>query len=140
MKTADVTGRRVKFARKVTEEWLKDCLSDASFFYVHSKVMISMMSSLYSFEVDSESDSLKPKEDFLKDIGEFIENHDQKELMKERLEFIKSSLIERVNETAKQRRHSVSSVGKGEGRKRHASGEIENQKSSLMRHNSNPSK
>ena len=140
LKTADVTGRRVKFARKVTEEWLKDCLPDASFFDVHSKVMISMMSSLYSFEVDSESDSLKPKEDFLKDIEEFIENHDQKELMKERLEFIKSSLIERVNETAKQRRHSVSSVGKGEGRKRHASGEIENQKSSLMRHNSNPSK
>ena len=67
LKSADVTGRRVKFARKVTEEWLKDCLPDASFFDVHSKVMISMMSSLYSFEVDSESDSLKPKEDlFLK--------------------------------------------------------------------------
>ena len=102
--------------------------------------MISMMSSLYSFEVDSESDNLKPKEDFLKDIEEFIENHDQKELMKERIEFIKSSLIERVNETAKQRRHSVSSIGKGEGRKRPASGEIESQKSSLMRHNSNPSR
>ena len=98
------------------------------------------MSSLYSFEVDPESDFLKPKEDFLRDIEEFIDNHDQKEMMQERLEVLKSSLIERVNETARQRRHSVSSVGNGEGRKRHASGEIENQKSSLMRHNSNPSR
>ena len=104
----------------------------------HQKLYL--LHSIYSFEVDSESDSLKPKEDFLKDIEEFFDNHDQKELLKERLEFIKNSLIERVNETARQRRHSVSNIGSGEGRKRQASGEIVNQKSSLMRHNSNPSK
>ena len=74
---------------------------------------------------------LKPKENFLKDIEECIENSTDKDIMKERLEFVKTSLLERVNQTAMEKKSrrtmsvsSLSSVGV-EGRKRHSS-EAEN--------------
>ena len=81
-KSAQVAGSRVKFARKVTEEWLKDCLPDANFKDEHSKVLVSLMSSLYSFESDPESDKLKPKDDFLKDIEEGIAKNEDSVVMK----------------------------------------------------------
>ena len=137
VKSADVTGKRVKFARKVTEEWLKETLPAANF-EDHSQVLVSLMSSLYSFEMDPESESLKPKEDFLKDIEESFEDNENKEVLKERLEYVKTSLIMRVNETVKLRRSSIGSIGSLEGRKRHASGDTGEERSALRRNSHNP--
>ena len=66
-------------------------------------MIVSLMSSLYTFELDQETETLRPKEDFLKDIEESIENDGDNKLMKERLEHVKKSLLERVNQTAKQK-------------------------------------
>ena len=65
-----------------------------------------------------------------------IAKNEDSVVMKERLEFVKNSLLERVNETAqlkKQRRASVSSL---DGRKRNASGEIGDERSALRRQSS----
>ena len=81
-------------------------------------------------------DTLKPKDEFLKDIEDSIDNDSDNAIMKERLEHVKVSLLERVNQTAKQkklRRSSVSSISSLDGRKR-LSSESEYGKADSVRH------
>ena len=124
--------KKLSFARTVTEQRLKECLPVPSFEDDHSSVLITLMSTLLeenAFEIDSETDTLKPKEDLLKDIEEsFEENTDT--VIKERLNLVRNKLLERVRDSvtkSRERRLSISSsVGSQDGRKRRNSTELGN--------------
>jgi hypothetical protein len=78
VKTANIVNAKVDFARKVTEERLKECLPVPSFEDDHSKVLVTLMSALIdedSFEMDPETDSLKPKENLLKEIEDSLDKN-----------------------------------------------------------------
>ena len=94
VKTAHISRNKLKFARKVTEERLKECLPVPNFENDHSQVIITLMSSLMdeeNLEKDPETDTLKPKESFLKEVEESFGDGKNKELIKERIEFVKNS-------------------------------------------------
>ena len=142
-KAANVARKKVKFARRVTEERLKECLPAASFEDDHSKVLITLMSTLIdedSFEFDPETDTLKTKDDFLKDIEDSIGKDTEGELIKKRLEVVKDKLLDRVKTSSarnKERRFSVSSVSSLD-RKRKNSTEILNDSKVTVRSKTPP--
>jgi len=75
IKAASVFKNKIKFARKVTEERLKECLPVPGFENEHSGVLITLMSTLVdedSFELDPATNTLNPKTDFLKNIKDSI--------------------------------------------------------------------
>ena len=124
IKAANVFKTKIKFARKVTEERLRECLPVPSFEKEHSSVLVTLMSTLIdedSFELDPATNTLNPKTDFLKHIEESIgQVSGDPEIAKQRLNNVKNKLVERVRETAtrsKERRLSISSVD-SETRKR----------------------
>ena len=68
----------MNFARKVTEERLKECLPVSSFEEDQSKMLVTLISALIdedSFDMDPDTVSLKPKEDFLKEIEEILDKN-----------------------------------------------------------------
>ena len=92
VKSSNVAKNKLKFARKVTEERLKECLPVPNFEDDYSKVLITLMSTLIdedSFSLDPETDLLKPKEDFLKDIEDSLTKDSDEVIVKERLNFVK---------------------------------------------------
>ena len=116
---------------------MKECLPVPSFEDEHSKVLITLMSSLIdedSFQIDPDSNTLQPKSDFLKDIEESIEKGtDDGQVAKDRLIIVKNKLIERVRESTsrnKGRRLSISSVD-SETRKRRMSSKVENDREAV---------
>ena len=123
----------VNFARKVTEERLKECLPVPSFEDEHSKVLVTLMSALMdeeNYEIDPETDTLKTKDDFLKDIEDSFGLHSEGQVIKERIDDVKNKLLERIKETTvknKERRMSISITGSVE-RKRRNSTEPPNEK------------
>ena len=129
VKTANIANAKVKFARNITEERLKECLPDPSFEDKHSQVIVALMSSLLdedSFEIDPETDSLKPKDNFLKDVEDSLDIHKEDQEVKQRLEGVKNKLLDRVKSAPNRfRRLSMSSAGSGE-RKRKGSTELVN--------------
>ena len=130
VKTANIANAKVNFARSVTEERLKECLPAPSFDDDHSKVLVALMSSLLdedSFELDPDTDTFKPKENFLKDIEDSLDSHKDDQLIKQRLEDIKNKLLDRVKAAPNRfRRLSISSVSSTE-RKRKGSAELLNE-------------
>jgi hypothetical protein len=90
VKTANIANAKVDFARKVTEEWLKD-----------------------SFEMDPETDSLKPKENFLKEIEDSLDKNKDNLVIRGRLQDVKNKLLDKVKEApvrSRSRRASFSST------------------------------
>ena len=86
VKAANIANAKVKFARNITEERLKECLPDPSFEDKHSQVIVALMSSLMdedSFEIDPETDSLKPKENFLKDVEDSLDMYKEDQDVKQ---------------------------------------------------------
>ena len=63
-----------------------------------------------SFHLDPDTDVMKPKEDFLKEIEDSIANDSDQQKVKERLDFVKHKLVERVMASPRRRRLSNSSV------------------------------
>ena len=129
---SNAAKKKLNFVRKVTEERLKECLPVPSFKDDHSSVLITLMSTLMEedcFETDPNTDVLKPREDFLKNVEESFEQSTDKEVIKDHLDFVKNKLLERVKELSsknRERRLSVSSsVGSQDGRKRRSSAELE---------------
>ena len=129
IKAASVFKNKIKFARKVTEERLKECLPIPGFENEHSGVLVTLMSTLVdedSFELDPDTNTLNPKSDFLKNIEESIgQVSGDTEVAKQRFDNVRNKLVERVRETAarsKERRLSTSSVD-SETRKRRMSSE-----------------
>ena len=116
VKTTYIAKNKLKFARKVTEERLKECLPVPNFEDEHGKVIITLMSTLMdedNLETDPETDSIKHKESFFKEVEESFGDGGNKELIKERIDFVKNGLIERIKEAKvrrKQRRDSMSSI------------------------------
>ena len=75
IKTSNIAKNKLKFARKVTEERLKECLPVPNFEDDQSKVLFTIMSTLVdevSFDMDPDTDLLKPQEDFLNVIKDSI--------------------------------------------------------------------
>ena len=141
-RSAHAAKNRVKFARKVTEERLKECLPADRFEDDFSKVLVTLMTTLIDeecYEFDPDSETVKPKVGFLKDIEDSIEKKEDNDVLKERLESIKNKMLDRVQQSAvqkKQRRSSISSissVSSNDGRKRQHSGETENLRSILKK-------
>ena len=102
----------------------------------HSKVLITLMSSLLdedNFDVDPETDSLKPKEDFLKDVRDSFETHANEELINERLDFVKNQLVDKVKDKAARNRSRKSSMSStcSQSIKRAHSMELLNQKEAV---------
>ena len=130
VKAANIANAKVKFARNVTEERLKECLPDPSFEDEHSKVIVALMSSLLdeaSFEIDPETDSLKPKENFLKGIEDSLDIYNKDQAIKQRLEGVKNKLLDKVKAAPNRfRRLSMSSVNSVD-RKRKVSSELSNE-------------
>jgi hypothetical protein len=147
VKTTNIAQNKLKFARKVTEERLKECLPVPSFVNEHSKVLITLMSTFMdeeSFEIDPDTDSLKPREDFLKDIEDSIGKDSEGQLVKERFEDVKNKLVERVKESVaknRERKMSTSSIGSisSQAGKRKNSTELVNVKESVRSKPSNVS-
>ena len=113
LKTSNIAKNKLNFARKVTEERLKECLPVPSFEDDHSKVLITLMSTLVdedSFDLDPDTDMMKPKEDFLKDIEDSISKDSDEEKVRERLNFVKNILVERVMASPRRRRLSTSNI------------------------------
>ena len=82
-RSAHVAKSRVKFARKVTEERLKECLPAARFEDDHSKVLVTLMTTLIDeecYEIDPDTETYKPKLDFLKDVEDSIEKNDESDI------------------------------------------------------------
>ena len=127
VKKANIANAKVKFARKITEERLKECLPDPSFENEHSNVIVALMSSLLdedSFELDPTTESLKPKENFLKDIEDSLEVDQADPILKDRLEDVKNRLLDRVKSAPNRfRRLSMSSTSSID-RKRKGSSEL----------------
>ena len=126
LKASNVNKNKLKFARKVTEERLKECLPVPTFEDDHSKVLITLMSALIdedNFDVDPDSDLLRPKADFLKDIEESIADDQDNEVVRERLSFVKNKLVERVMESPARRRLSICSNSSSKSNKRKSSAE-----------------
>ena len=134
VKNASIANAKVKFARKVTEERLKECLPVPSFEDDHSDVLVLLMSALVdedSFEVDPETDSLKPKETFLKDIEDSLDLSSDDLGIKDRLQDVKNKLLEKVKAApVRHRRLSFSSTSSIE-RKRRSSTELVSEKNSV---------
>ena len=134
VKNANIANAKVKFARKVTEERLKECLPVPSFEDDHSKVLVLLMSALVdedSFEIDPDTDSLRPKETFLKDIEDSLELSDDDIGIKNRLQDVKNKLLEKVKAApVRHRRLSFSSTSSLE-RKRRSSTELVNEKDAV---------
>ena len=130
VKAANIANAKVKFARNVTEERLKECLPDPSFEDEHSKVVLALMSSLLdedSFKIDPATDSLKPKKNFLKDIEDSLDVYSEDQVIKQRLEGVKNKLIDKVKAAPNRfRRLSMSSVSSVD-RKRKVSTELSNE-------------
>ena len=113
VKTSNIAKNKLKFARKVTEERLKECLPVPNFEDDYSKVLITLMSTLVdedSFDMDPDTDLIKPKDDFLKEIEESLSKDCDPEKVKERLAFVKNKLVERVTASPRRRRLSTSNV------------------------------
>ena len=80
-----------------------------------------------SFELDPDTDTLKPKENFLKDIEDGLNINSEDSLVKERLEEVKNKLLERVKAAPNRfRRMSISSSSSID-RKRKGSSELNNE-------------
>ena len=131
VKTANIANAKVTFARKVTEERLKECLPVPSFEDEHSKVLETLMSSLLdedSIENVPETEALKPREDFLKDIEDSFEMHREDNVIKERLKDVKNKLLDKVKSASvRNRRMSISSTTSSLDRKRKGSTELPNE-------------
>ena len=101
-----------------------------SFEEEHCKVMVQLLSVLMDeecFDVDSGTNTLQLKADFLGDIEENIENSKDTLgiiVLKERLDLVKRKLTERINEAAIKNRGRKQSIGNKDGRKRHPSGDL----------------
>ena len=88
------------------------------------------------YEIDPDTETYRPKLDFLKDVEDSIEKNDDSDILRERLDSIKNKLLDRVNQNAiqkKQRRASISSVSSLDGRKRQWSGETDSERSTLRK-------
>ena len=136
VKSSNLAKHRLKFARQVTEERLKECLPVQDFEAEHSKVLITLMSSLLdedNFDIDPDTDSLKPKEDFLKDVRDSFDKHANEVVIKERLEFVKNQLVEKVKDKAARNRSRKSSFSStcSQSMKRTYSMELLNQKEAV---------
>ena len=86
------------------------------------------------YEIDPDTETYRPKLDFLKDVEDSIEKNDDSDILRERLDSIKNMLLDRVNQNAiqkKRRRASISSVSSLDGRKRQWSGETDSQRYQL---------
>ena len=93
-------------------------------------MLITLMSSLVdedSFEMDLDTDTIKPKEDLFKDLEDSLETDETKE----RLDFVRNKLLEKVKEKAmksRERRLSqCSSVCSLDSKKRKTSSELVNE-------------
>ena len=131
-KTTNMTRNKLKFALKVTEERLKECLHVPRFEEDHSKVLVTLFTALMgeeSCDVDPVSNTLKPKADLFKDIEDSIEDSEEGKILKERLAFLKINLAERINEAAINNRGRKLIIG-NKDRKRQSSGELLNDRSS----------
>ena len=130
VKTTNMSRNKIKYARKVTEERLMESLHVPSFEDEHCKVLVQLLSVLMDeecFDVDSGTNTLKLKADFLGDIEENIESSKDTLgiiVLKERLDLVKRKLTERINEAAIKNRGRKLSVGNKDGRKRHPSGDL----------------
>ena len=115
-KTSNISKSKLKFARKVAEERLKECFPSASFEDDDSKMLVTLMSSLIdedSYERDPDTDTLKAKDGFLKDIEDSFETHSDGQMIKERIETVKNKVLDRVKEKAarsRERKLSISSI------------------------------
>ena len=131
-KNTFLAKKKLNFARTVTEQRLKECLPVPSFKDEHSSVLITLMSTLMDedcLEIDPATEILRPKDDLFKEIEEsFLDDTD--DVIKERLNFVRNKLIERVQASAsksKERRLSFSSsIGSQDSKKRKNSTELEN--------------
>ena len=91
---------------------------------------------LLKYRMVHSTDSIKHKEDFLKDVEQSIEPTKENEAALKRLEFVKNKLLERVkasNMRSLERRGSVSSLASGgsESKKRQLSAESESDRTSV---------
>ena len=140
-KTSAKNKNKLKFARKVTEERLKECLPVPTFEDEHSKVLITLMSALIDeerFDIDPDSDRMIPKTDFLKDVEESIDCYVNQEVVRQRLSFVKNKLVERVMQSPARRRLSVCSVNsinstKSNDKKRKSSSEAPGSSQAVQR-------
>ena len=129
-KTSILSKRKLNFARKVTEERLKECLPIPSFEDDHSKVLITLMSTLVdeeNFELDPNTETFMSKEDFLKDVEESIEKGGDEKLVKDRLDNVRNKLLERFKDSVasgRDRRLSISSISSQDSTKRKASQDL----------------
>ena len=141
VKTSTKTKNKLKFARKVTEERLKECLPVPTFEEEHSKVLITLMSALIdeeNFDNDPDSEKLIPKSDFLKDVEESIGCDANEEVVRQRLSFVKNKLVERVMQSPARRRLSLCSVNsvnstKSNDKKRKSSAEAHGSSEAVQR-------
>ena len=91
-----MSKNKLSFARKVAEERLKECLPIPSFENEHSKVLITLMSTLMdedNFELDPTTETFKPKEDFLKDVEDSNKEGDDSQIAKDWLVHVKNTLV-----------------------------------------------
>ena len=126
--------KKIKFARTITEQRLKECLPVPTFESEHSSVLITLMSTLMdedNFEMDLDSDTINPKQALFKELEDSLCDEE----CKEKLDFVRNKLLERVKDSAikvRDRRLSVgSSVGSQDSRKRKSSTELENNRGKL---------
>ena len=143
VKTAKIANAKVMFARKVTEERLKECLPVPQFEDEHSKVLVQLMSALVdedNFEMDPITETLKPKDTFLKDVEDSFDLANDDIGIKGRIEDVKNKLLEKVKAApARSRRLSISSTNSVE-RKRKTSSEALNEKDAVkIKPSSSPS-
>ena len=87
-----------------------------------------------SFEMDPETDSLKPKENFLKEIEDSLDKNKDNLVIRGRLQDVKNKLLDKVKAApvrSRSRRASFSSTTSSMGRKRKVSTELVNEKDAV---------
>ena len=85
--------------------------------------------------MDPDTEIVKPKEDFLKELEESIVKDDDEKIAKERLHYVKNTLVERFKDSqakGKERRMSISSVTSQDSVKRKASADLVSDKESVI--------
>ena len=137
-KTNDAENKKkINFARRVTEERLKECLPIPNFEADHSKVLITLMSTLVdeeNFEMDPNTETFQPKDDFLREVEESIDRSSDEQVVKQRLELVKNKLVERFKESkskGRERRNSICSTSSQDSNKRKAPTELHNNKEAV---------
>ena len=132
-KSSHVAQKKLKFVKTVTEDRLKECLPEAGFRDNHSSVLITLMSTLIdddSLEMDPETETMKPKVDLLKAVEDSFENGTD-DAIKEKLEFVRNKVLEKVIASAVKPRARISStsssVGSQDSKKRKSSTDLKSE-------------